>query len=236
MVIAESCRNRVILMKTILIAEMDDTLAGALAERLCEEYSVHTCSRGDTAVELLDTLEPDILILDLMLPYLDGLGVLQKARHKPGHILALTRASSDYILQACEAAGIGYVFMLPCAVTVVAERVKEMVNFTQANPEDLTCQHLDRLGLNDLRRGYRQLAIGVPIFQKNRAQTLHKELYPAIAKACGCENPEQVESAIRAVIRSAWKERDFAVWDVYFPGESKAPSNRKFLNVISKKL
>ena len=222
-------------MKTVLIAASNEVLLNSLTEALQKIYAVHTCSRGDKVAALLDTLETDALILDLALPYLDGLSVLQKASHKPRHILALTRVESNYVIQSCEKAGISYVMTLPCRAAAVAERLQDMMEFSES-PEQITCRHLDKLGLNELRRGYQQLAVGVPMFRKDQQQTLQKELYPAIAKACGCETAEQVESAIRAVIRSAWETRDAGVWEGYFPKTDKAPSNRKFLNALSKRL
>ena len=63
----------------ILIAEDEQDLNRILAERLkSEHYSVDSCYNGQDALDYLDSAEYDALILDIMMPVMDGLTVLKK--------------------------------------------------------------------------------------------------------------------------------------------------------------
>ena len=62
--------------KSILIVEDDETLLQTLAYNLEREgYSVSSATDGQTGLELARTQMPDLIILDIMLPELDGLSV-----------------------------------------------------------------------------------------------------------------------------------------------------------------
>ena len=63
----------------ILIAEDEKDLSGILASRLkSEHYSVDSCYDGEEACAYLDSAEYDAVILDIMMPKLDGLSVLKR--------------------------------------------------------------------------------------------------------------------------------------------------------------
>ncbi len=87
-----------ILYHTILLVEDDRRLSAAIAEYLQQQgLSVETEYRGDTAVQRILDLQPDLVILDLMLPGLDGLEVCKQVRadyERP--ILILTAKDEDF--------------------------------------------------------------------------------------------------------------------------------------------
>jgi DNA-binding response OmpR family regulator len=69
---------------TILLVEDELNLRDTLAYRLRSEgYQVITASDGFTAIEAVRKAHPDLLILDLMLPGLDGLEVCKQVRAHP---------------------------------------------------------------------------------------------------------------------------------------------------------
>lgn len=111
-------------MQCVLIAQRAGAFSRSLAEALSEHFEVHICARGDTALKLLGSLRPDILILDLMLPCLDGLTVLKAATYIPPRVLALTPMLDAGVLQAACDAGISELLALPCTVDAVLARLK----------------------------------------------------------------------------------------------------------------
>ena len=68
-------------MTKILIVEDETTLAETLAENLAEEgYEVSTAANGESGLALIRSELPDLIILDIMLPILDGLSICRIVR------------------------------------------------------------------------------------------------------------------------------------------------------------
>ena len=76
--------------------------------------------------------KPHILVLDLMMPGLDGITILQRAAEEgfSPMVLATTRFQSDYILNTIAGLGVGYVMVKPCDIKATAARLQDL------------CQHL----------------------------------------------------------------------------------------------
>ena len=95
--------------------------------------------------------------------------------------------------------------------------------------------------LSDLRRlnvpvylsGYRYLCAAIPLFARDISQPVCGELYPAVAGVMGYGDWRAVEYAIRRAIVAAWAHGDKAVWEEYFPGITKAPSNKQFIATLA---
>ena len=107
---------------------------------------------------------------------------------------------------------------------------------TMLDLQDSTITMLHGLRISIHRLGYKCLTIAVPYYAIDNTQSLTKELYPYIAKKLGYSDWYAVERAIRMVILDAWKKQDPAVWDQYFPGQQKVPTNKQFLSVLAEKL
>lgn len=76
----------------ILVVDDDIRLCGMISDYLdTHGYKVQTCHRGDEAIQLIFSTNPDLVVLDLMLPGTDGLTVCREVRSKyAGKILMLT--------------------------------------------------------------------------------------------------------------------------------------------------
>ena len=98
--------------------------------------------------------------------------------------------------------------------------------------------------LDDLRRlnlpvylsGYRCLCIAIPIYALDISQTMCSELYPEVAKKLGYIDWRAVEFVIRRVILTAWEHRNQEVWNAYFPGLTKAPTNKHFIAILAQRI
>lgn len=113
-------------MAKLLIAVKSEVLAAALAEELTG-HSVCVCHTGKQALATLETQQPEILILDLSLPWVSGLTVLQETRYKPPVILALTNILGDAVIQAAANAGAQDILLLPCSVERILRRLDALV-------------------------------------------------------------------------------------------------------------
>lgn len=110
----------------ILIAVRSDVITDLLLDIL-SEHDVHICDTGTDAVSILDTLRPDLLILDLRLRGMDGITVLRKTHHKPSLILALTDLITDSVLEAAADAGIQDVLLIPCMIQHITEHLFALI-------------------------------------------------------------------------------------------------------------
>lgn len=71
-------------MTTILIVEDEETLRETLAYNLEQEgYQTLTAADGEEALHLIRAHQPDLVVLDIMLPVLDGLSVCRLVRRDP---------------------------------------------------------------------------------------------------------------------------------------------------------
>ena len=86
-------------MRKILIADCNEDYRVALTAALKDCYHVRSCRTGTEAWTLLNQEQPDIFILDLMLPELDGLTLLERiyAKGLRPVVLAVTPIISTYV-------------------------------------------------------------------------------------------------------------------------------------------
>ena len=92
---------------------------------------------------------------------------------------------------------------------------------------------LERLRIPVYKTGYEQLCVGIMLFAEDTAQAMCCELYPAIAKVLGGSDWRAVEFAIRRSIHEAWNHRDAQIWEEYFPGIQKVPTNKQFIATLA---
>ena len=70
--------------ETILVVDDEEDIANLVAMNLADEgYETHTAHRGDDAMDLALKLRPDLIVLDLMLPGIDGVEVCRLLRQDP---------------------------------------------------------------------------------------------------------------------------------------------------------
>ena len=83
------------------------------------------------------------------------------------------------------------------------------------------------------RLGYRQLLLMIPRYARDGELSLSKELYPYAAASLGQSAWQAVEHAVRIAIQDAWERGGPAVWERYFPGLGRVPSNKRFIATIA---
>lgn len=224
-------------MRKLLIAEHDEALCGALVDLLRRSYDITTCTDGGTASELLRSLRPDAVILDLMLPVKDGFYILEEtADIRPSVVLGISDFSNNYITQTARDLGVHYMVIKPCLPRVIASRLDHLIHnlplSTRNDGQNLAAQILLEFRFNPKNDGFRFLKIGIPLYAQDPQQRICKELYTAIAGICGAGNWNQVERSIRSAIDAAWRTRSPA-WEKYFPTASEPPTGKTFISRVS---
>jgi DNA-binding response OmpR family regulator len=115
--------------KTILVVEDEQTLRETLAYNLTREgYRVLDAGDGRTAIDVARSQRPDLVLLDLMLPEVDGFAVLRTIRQElQSSILILTaRDSEAEIVLGLELGADDYVTK-PFALSALLARVKAVL-------------------------------------------------------------------------------------------------------------
>ena len=231
-------------MQKILIADGAEEFPAALAELLRGEYHIRITAEGNQTLEMLRLFQPDVLVLDLMLPGLDGISLLQAVEEmglKP-MVLATTRFVSSYVMEAMDRFGVGYLMMKPCDVQATLARIRDLSRRcsgpTLPAPDARTTvtNVLLRLGMPTKLRGYGCVREAILCMMRDPDMTVTKELYPAVAQLCE-GNTAQVERAIRGAIAAAWSTGDQQQWRRYFNaaqnGQVPKPTNAEFISRIA---
>jgi len=114
----------------ILVVEDEKKLAELIASALrAERYAVDTAHDGHTAWEMIETYDYDLIVLDLMLPGLDGEEILRRTRRRNDHvpILILTaRDATEEKVRNFEAGADDYLTK-PFAFAELLVRVKALI-------------------------------------------------------------------------------------------------------------
>ena len=215
----------------VLIADANETFALQLAACFKNAPAfelVGVTFDGEKTVDLLRSVQPDVLILDLLLPKLDGISVLQAAQtlSKPPLGLALTGFLTEYTAQAAEQYGVRYFMRKPCVPKAVAERAADIVkaerlaqkpNFPSGNVEVLATSMLCKLGVPAHVKGYHYLreAILMVVKDPDAIGAITKIIYPEVAKKFRSTST-RVERAIRHAIEITWERGDTELLRKFF--------------------
>ena len=222
-------------MPRLLIADTAEAQALALQKRLGSEYEIRVCHDGNRAVELIHSFLPDIIVLDLMLPHIDGMSILfnLRASGRRTKVITLSRFYSDYIMTRLSKLDVipmtkpyGMGAMLTNICDLAKEDSREEKN-VESELEYILLQLSFRTEVtrcNCVRRAILEKYHSAPNF-------VTKELYPAVAKTCG-GSVERVEKAIRDMIKDARENGNRALWRLYFPS-GKCPSNDVFIGKMA---
>jgi DNA-binding NarL/FixJ family response regulator len=117
----------------VLLADDHQTILTLTADSLAGEYSVvGTATDGSELVAEAERLHPDVIVLDITMPRLDGIEAAQQLRHlrQGARLVFLTvHEDADYARAALEAGGLGYVVkarlasdLLPAIRAALADR------------------------------------------------------------------------------------------------------------------
>lgn len=229
-------------MRKLLIADCNEDYRIALTNALQGSYQVLSCRSGTEAWTLLNQERPDIFILDLMLPELDGLTLLERACANGIHpmVLAVTPLFSTYVYSCAQRLGIEYVIRKPCEIAAIVSRIKDFDQRLQTpapkvDPASYITELLLSLTFSTKHNGFSYLRECILLMSKDPAQSVTKVLYPAVAHTFGCHK-ENVERSIRTAMDYAWERGDHELWCRYFPDTGQRPTNAVFISRITEAL
>ncbi|HJB08470.1 MAG TPA: response regulator transcription factor [Candidatus Enterocloster faecavium] len=163
----------------ILLAEDEDDLREVTVKRLkAEGFGVDGCRDGQEALEYLDAADYNLVILDIMMPRLDGLSVLRKLRKggNPVPVLLLTAkdAVSDRV-QGLDAGADDYLTK-PYAFEELLARIRALVRRNSTEKSDvLTVGDLSvELSTKRVMRGGKEILLSAKEFNLLETLMRHK--------------------------------------------------------------
>lgn len=227
---------------------------------------VFTVYDGMQTVDAVFREKPDILILDMIMPYLDGLGVLERLNsmemEQMPKIVMLSAVGQESITQKAIDLGAEYYVVKPFDLNILAKRIYQMSGLETSTPNSRcnmanTIISRDSPLKNDLEiditniihevgvpahiKGYQYLrdAITMVVEDMDLLGAVTKELYPAIAKQNNT-TPSRVERAIRHAIEVAWNRGKIETINNLFGytvhNDKGKPTNSEFIAIIADKL
>lgn len=121
---------------TVLIADDNQEFSTTLATYLKNQEDMVVVGRakdGNEALDMVSSLMPDVLLLDVIMPHLDGIGVLEqmnmiKLNKKPICIM-LSAVVQDKVTQRAIELGAEYYVVKPFDIDLLITRIRELKNY-----------------------------------------------------------------------------------------------------------
>ena len=251
----------------VLLADDNKDFCNLLEEYLDQQDDlevVGTANDGMKAMELIkeEELEFDVLVLDIIMPHLDGIGVLEELQElgitDDIKIIMLTAFGQEDLTQRVVNLGADYYILKPFDLDKLAARIRQMmypvkkssrefsasgqqVKPKKKNTEERITDIMHEIGIPAHIKGYMYLrtAIQFVIDEIELLGAVTKELYPLVAEEYNT-TASRVERAIRHAIEVAWERGNTrAINDIFghsVTTKSGKPTNSQFIAKIADKL
>ncbi len=220
----------------VLIA--DDNMEFAITLKKCfdmkENMEVIDIARdGNEAFEKIVKYSPDVVLLDVIMPHLDGIGVLEKLNkahlEKNPFCVMISAVGQDKVTRQAINLGAQYYVVKPFDIEVLVKRIEELQNYhlpeknnnfiikeaksnyievsdyKEDNLEALVTNIIHEVGVPAHIKGYQYLREAIMMVVENidMINQITKQLYPEIAHKYKTTS-SRVERAIRHAIEVAW--------------------------------
>lgn len=139
--------------ETILVVEDDADIGGLLKINLEDlGYDVALCTEGESGLQAVDELRPRLVILDLMLPGIDGLEICRRIRATNKHlpVMMLTARSEEFDKVLGLELGADDYLTKPFSVRELVARVKALVRRSEVADIDRSAPEAERLVYDEL--------------------------------------------------------------------------------------
>lgn len=227
---------------------------------------IGTARDGEEAYNVIKAQEPDVVLLDIVMPKLDGLGVLDRVNNdasikKHPTFIMISAIGQEKITEDAFNLGADYYIMKPFDNDMVLNRIKHVrgnattktaeirkVNayektedFSERNLEADVTSIIHEIGVPAHIKGYQYLreAIIMSVNDMDMLNSITKVLYPTIAKKYQTTS-SRVERAIRHAIEVAWSRGKMDTIDEMFGytihNGKGKPTNSEFIALITDRI
>ncbi|CAM3124599.1 sporulation transcription factor Spo0A [Filibacter tadaridae] len=238
----------------------------AYFEQHTEIEILWTAHNGKVCLSMLEEKKPDVLLLDIIMPHLDGIAVLETLTSNDEntnlHIIMLTAFGQEDVMTQAASLGASYFMLKPFEFDRLANQIFQVAGTLKpaksnshqdsvmiAEPGIISQKVLDttitsiikEIGVPAHIKGYAFLreAIQMVYTDVDLLGSVTKVLYPEIAKKYNT-TPSRVERAIRHAIEVAWNRGNYDVISKMFGYTvhhlKSKPTNSEFIAMIADKL
>lgn len=166
----------------VLLADDNREFCDIISKYLEKQEDMKVVGIANDGIEVLDMVsatKPDVIVLDIIMPHLDGLGVLERLNNlnleQPPKVIILSAVGQDKITQRAIALGADYYMVKPFDMEVFTKRIREVV-----------------LGLSP--------DLGAPVFSISQsAQAFNASVLP-LNKRFNDEKPSSIEADVTNII------------------------------------
>lgn len=223
-------------MSSIQVAIVDDNerIRQSLRKIISSQNDMSvagTADNGIDALTLISNTKPDILILDVIMPKMDGLLVLEELKNKKNQenspaVIIVTAMNKEEIMQESLRLGAGCVLVKPVDPDTLLHKIRQLksgiIPYDQKPPavmkkdgqrpddyqyqlELIVTDIIHEIGVPAHIKGYHYLrdSIMMAVSDMDILNSITKQLYPTIAKMHHTTS-SRVERAIRHAIEVAW--------------------------------
>lgn len=241
----------------IIVADDDHNFRKEIVNYFTEKDGydvVGEASDGKTCIDMVEQTDADVLLLDMIMPHVDGFGVLNAIKNKDIDIIALSRNGQDEYVDKTFSMGASFFQMCPFDM----EELRIKMDFLSKNKMD------DNVKTTTRRRGYSKLeerlsnifiSVGIPAHIKgyqflrdavklavddpSMINGITSRLYPKVAELYET-SPSKVERAIRHAIEVAWNrgkiENINQIFGIRIYGTNDKPTNGEFIALVADKM
>ena len=217
---------------------------------------------GNEALGMISETSPDVVILDIIMPERDGLGVLKQlslGKSKKPVCIVISVTGSASIMETAMSLGADYYLMKPQSMPAIADAIRNFASVSHSvmssvsepvsnlpqpqalDLEALVTEFIHELGVPAHIKGYQYIrsAIMMVVEDMELLNYITKQLYPTIAKKYKTTS-SRVERAIRHSIEVAWSRGKPETMDEIFgytvdTGKGK-PTNSEFIAMVADRI
>lgn len=220
----------------VAIAEDNPQVMHMLRDMLEKEEGfcvVGNADNGESACQVIEKTQPDLVLMDVVMPKMDGITVIEKIQKetvgkKTPEFIMVTAAGSEHVTAEAFRLGASYFILKPFEQNMIMDKIRQICQeknhktskvvkneqrdaevdkkeYIRRNLENDVTQMLHEIGIPAHIKGYQYLrdAIEISVAEEDMLVSVTKVLYPSIAKKHGTTS-SRVERAIRHAIEVAW--------------------------------
>lgn len=247
----------------LLVADNNVKWTKSIQEYLVDNQEIEligVCSDGSNAWKAISEQKPDVVIINMILPMVDGLGIIENINNNlqttPG-IICVSSVQNEFMIKQAFMRGVAYFASLPIEIHILMQRVldlgrsanqksgsgngKVVVPGQSNGVDEKITAILLAIGIPANIKGYPYLreAVTLAIENSDIVNKITKELYPQIARRFDT-SASKVERAVRHAIDVAWNRGRIKnmneIFGIEIYSANDRPTNGEFIALVADRI